>query len=1091
MIRFLYGAGTAEARNALYESIQKDLANGAKAILLVPEQETVNTERRMLELLPPSCQLCFEVLNFSRLANRTFRTLGGLSYHAASPAASALLMWRTLTSLAPYLQQYRESATENPDFCDVMLDTAKQLKAYCITPDALLGAAESLPEGEPLREKLADLGTILSAYDHTLHARFDDPKDELSRLADLLSHHAKSLFANTHIYIDSFTDFTTEELTVIRHLFAAAPSVSVTFPQRSPADAGLHLAASVASHRKLLRMARELDLSVHYEAPQDERPKTALSYLSRYLFDMTAEPAPLSLCSSGEITYTVTATPFEEAKAVAAEIHRLVRAGARYRDITVVLRDATKSSGILDAALEKENIPFFLSEKADITVRPLIKLILEAFRIHRYHWREEDVIGYLKTGLCGISDDDVNLFEEYAAVWHPRGENAYVRAPFSKNPDGYGAEISARGTRILEGANRVRDALCTPLVQLFSALDAAPDIRTQCAALYDFLTALGVADALKKEAEERLLAGERREAEELSRLYEVTVTALEDIADAIGDEKGDVTLFADALKLVFSRTDIGTIPTSTDEVTVGSASMLRADHPRFVLVMGLNEGEFPRTVSDTGLFGDAEKKRLLSLGVELPGSAEELASDELFYVYRAFCAPCEGLFLYRSDFSADGHAQSPSIAIERVKTLFPALATSRFDPSDALSHIYTPEGALDYMDELSPEVASEIIALLKEKELYAAKTVTRPAIKRDASISAERAAALFDRSALSPTHIEKFASCRFAYYCEKILHLRTEASGELDYSVTGTFLHHTLEQVLTKVREQKRPFGDYSAEEQQDMVAKITAEYLDSLQAASDLSPRALSLYRRLCTLAEVIVGSLFEEFADSDFTPAFLELDLAKGGNIPTVTTADGKHIPLTGKVDRVDFWQDADGRALLRVVDYKTGTRHFSPEDLARGFSLQMPLYLMALCRTPQPALCRELGLDPGTRFTPAGVTYLSSAVGSESTDTRKDRSEALAAAAERLSREGLVLDEPSVKNALSRSGNTSLIGGKSKAITALSAAGFDEIFNTLENTVTRISGDMRGGGAAARPQSHDGKSPCDFCPFGAICRVAQKQR
>ena len=278
MIRFFYGAGTTEARDQLYQSIRQDLAAGAKAILLVPEQETVNTERRMLELLPPSRQLSFEVLNFSRLANRTFRTLGGLSYHAASPAASALLMWRTLTTLAPYLSQYRESASENPDFCDVMLDTAKQLKAYCITPDALLEAAEALPEHEPLREKLSDIGSLLSAYDHTLHERFDDSRDELSRLGALLSHHAKELFGGTHIYIDSFTDFTTEELTVIRHLFAAAPSVSVTFPQRSPADTGLHLSASAASHRKLLRMARELDLSVHYEAPKDERPRTALSY---------------------------------------------------------------------------------------------------------------------------------------------------------------------------------------------------------------------------------------------------------------------------------------------------------------------------------------------------------------------------------------------------------------------------------------------------------------------------------------------------------------------------------------------------------------------------------------------------------------------------------------------------------------------------------------------------------------------------------------------------------------------------------------------------------------------------------------------
>jgi ATP-dependent helicase/nuclease subunit B len=198
-----------------------------------------------------------------------------------------------------------------------------------------------------------------------------------------------------------------------------------------------------------------------------------------------------------------------------------------------------------------------------------------------------------------------------------------------------------------------------------------------------------------------------------------------------------------------------------------------------------------------------------------------------------------------------------------------------------------------------------------------------------------------------------------------------------------------------------------------------------------------------------------------------------------------------LTGKIDRVDFWQSEDGRALLRVVDYKTGSRHFSPEDLKRGFSLQMPLYLMALCRTPQPELCRALGLPPDTQFSPAGVTYLSSAIGSENTETRKELETALADARERLSREGLVLDDPTVQAAMSHTASSAVIGGKSKAVTALSTDGFNDIFDTLEETVTRISGEMRGGNAAARPQAHDGRTPCEFCPFGAICRVAQKQQ
>ena len=57
MIRFIYGAGSDATRQLLTESILQDLADGFQAILLVPEQETVITERRMLESLPATAQL--------------------------------------------------------------------------------------------------------------------------------------------------------------------------------------------------------------------------------------------------------------------------------------------------------------------------------------------------------------------------------------------------------------------------------------------------------------------------------------------------------------------------------------------------------------------------------------------------------------------------------------------------------------------------------------------------------------------------------------------------------------------------------------------------------------------------------------------------------------------------------------------------------------------------------------------------------------------------------------------------------------------------------------------------------------------------
>lgn len=1092
MIRFLYRANSDKTRTLLIDSIRADLEAGGKAILLVPEQETVSAERRMLNALHPSAQLSFEVLNFSRLANRVFRTVGGLSYRAASPAISALLMWRALVELSPLLTQYNTSAVKDTALCELMMQTEAQCKASCVSADDLLQAAEALPEGEPLRDKLTDIGLTLSTFEQRLSERFDNAEDELSRLAAILSKEGKSLFGDAHIYIDSFTDFTVQELAVLRALFAAAPSVSVTFPLKSPRETGIHLTSVIDSHKKLLRMARELSLRVFFEEGDDMQPDTALSYLSHHLFDMTAEPAPLLMNGSGDITLCECASPFEEAAAAAATIQRLLRDGCRYRDITVVVRDANAWNGILDAALEKEDIPYFISEKRDITVYPLIKLILGALRIKLRGWRDEDVMGYLKTGLCGIDADDVNLFEEYVNVWHPRGEKAYTGADFSKNPDGYAVRISDRGARILEGANRVRQAMLAPLLAFFEAMDKAKDATGLCRALYQFLTDLHIPEALKAQASERLQAGERREAQELSRLYGITVDAMEEISNAIGDKHLTVAEFADALKLVFARTDIGTIPTSADEVTIGSASMLRADHPRFVLILGLNEGVFPQTVSNDGLFGDAEKKKLAELGVEFPSDSAKLASDELFYLYRAASAPREGLHLYYATTTTDGKALSPSIAIDRLKALFPKLEKRLFAAEDPIDRIFTPAGAMEALTELPQNTKNAVLELLLQNGVVAANGLQRPVVDPNACVSKKTADRLFASGRFNPTHLESFSSCRFAYYCSKVLRLREEPGDSMSSAGVGNFIHHILEHIMLTVQREKLPFSAYGDEKQAQMVRDICEKYRLELEGAGgELTPRTSALLARLGELAKLIVSGLFAEFSDSLFAPAFLELDLNAIGERPAVTLKSGTEIPLSGKADRVDFWKDEKGRAYLRVADYKTGTRSFDKEDIAKGFCLQMPLYLLALCRGNHKELCRRLNIPEDTVFHPAGVSYLSSAIGTENTESRRPEKDAMKDAVDRLSREGLVLADAEVQHAMSLSGNKAILGdGRSKSKQALSAEEFDDLFLTLENTIADIATCMKKGEAEAHPHPHGTRTPCEYCAFSAVCRAAQKK-
>ncbi len=1087
MIRFYYGAGSIQTNNALLNAIRASLASGGEVLLLVPEQQTVSVERRMLQEFPPAAQLHFEVVNFSRLANRTFRVLGGHRFHTATGAVRALLMWRALSDLSPLLTRYAGHAKETR-LCDMMLQTATRCRAHRIGANELLAAADKLDRTEPLRDKLTDIGTVLGAFEGALAAKFDNGDDDLDRLAELVRENG-TLFANTHVFVDSFHDFTGQEYAVLEAIATHAASLSFTLPQDGPSHEGLHLETAARTQRTLRRMADRLSLEVEFVRPTPKKPQTAREYLAANLFCMDAEKAPLGLLEAPDVSLTLCATPFAEADAAAAKIHELVRNGCRYRDITLVVRDANAWGGILDAALEREGIPFYLSEKTDVTVRPLIKMILLALRIHKHAFRDQDVIAYAKTGLCGALSDDINCFEEYVNLWHPRGMAAY-EAPFSRNPDGFTAERTPRGERILAGANATREIIFAPLCELFSALERAQNVTDMCRALYAYLDALHVREQMSASAAAMLAAGNRREAEELSRLYTVTVEALEELSAALGEEKLSTAELLDALQLVFSRTDIGTIPTSTDEVTIGSADMLRADRPRHVLVLGLNEGCFPRPVKDDDLIGESERERLAALDLHLPGARAEQSSNELFFIHRVFCAPYEGLYLSYSKASANGGTLMPSIAVTRTKKLL-SMREDVFEQRAPLDSIYTSAAALDRLCDFEHAEREALTALLCELDVPAAHTLSRPVSAPCATVDGKTASDLFDHMRVSASALERYTSCRFAYYCERILALREKKSNAPSHMDTGNFIHHVLEHALASAKAKENGFASLTGEEIDTMVNRIATTYRDELiRANSELTPRSDALLSRLTTVAKLVVHSLAAEFGDAAFTPAVSEFNLADTDARPYLDLPNGKRVDLAGKIDRIDVWRSEAGEAFVRVVDYKTGEKSFSQKDVAKGSSLQMPLYLMKLCDKPYPALNEKLGLPPDTKLSPAGVTYFSSKVKMESTPSRKDAALVMREAEENMVRSGVVLNREDVLDAASKSANPAIIG-KPDSDVRLDEDGFGALFSDLVTAITDITEDMRSGNASAAPQMRDRRSPCNGCDFAAVCRAAQKTK
>ncbi len=1092
MIKFLYGTDTNKKNEYLLQALRADAEAGMPSILIVPEQRAVNAERMTLDALPPSAQLTLEVLNFSRLYNRVCRDRGGLCYSYITKPIKHLLMWKTLREVYPLLSVYAENAESDSAFADTMLSGISEMKMSSVSTDMLEEAArECKPYNPLLSDRLRDIALIYGTYDMEVSKKYSDASDDLSRLCAILDGY--DFFDGKNVYIDSFTSFTAVEHRVIEKIFKTANNATISIPLPSPDYGDIATAGIEKSLKTLKKNADRWDKRENIILPSVGNTYSPLNYLYEKLwnFSDTHKEKP---SSEGRIVMEICDNAYSEAEAAASHILALLRSGARCRDIVIVARNAEKYKGIIEPSLERADIPFFMSEKTDICTLAPVKFILSALRIKQYNWRKSDVISHIKTGLCDFSMRESDIFEEYINTWSICGSR-FTNRDWTMNPDGFTDRLTERGRVILSTANDVRKRLCEPLEEFFILLDASQTVADMCRALYRYTEKAELREKTLRLAEKELSYGNKKAASELASLYDTLLSSLADIGEALEGTPCSADDFSTILKTVLDNTEIGTIPTSIDEVTVGSAAMLRAQSPKYVFVLGLCEGEFPASAQDTGLLNTADRNTLAELDIELGEDSEVRASDELMFVRNAFSLPTERLYLFTSQSDITGAGKTPSLPFRRVEKLFCDLKAHRYleydleylsgSPQSAAAHLRNIQSPSDR--EAAKAAVSEHIPLVKE--LSDSDITTK-----ECRISPEVVKRIIgDKVYISPSSLERYALCPFSYYASYMLSLRETKYGRFASNQMGSFIHYVMENILRFAL----AFGKElpSKEEIHAEVAGIVEKYINIISPDASLNTKRMEhLYKKLRSLSLLITDSVCTELADSDFRPAFFELHIdGKNGNPCPVELplSDGAKIVLKGYIDRVDIWQDGN-EVYVRIVDYKTGNMQFSLSELEYGLNTQMLLYLFSVCTAPGEKFKRLTSLGESDSPIPAGVTYLSSAISKEVLN-RFDVSdeEILQRSEQKLMRSGIILDDEKVIRAMSHSASKEILmgvtqkDGKFVGKPLLDSEALDGLFDQIQNTLTEIGNNIYSGIADCAPLLECGHDPCKFCKVQPMCR------
>ncbi len=1094
MIRFIFGNNGSGKTTEILRMLKQDAENGISSVLIVPEQQAVQTEQLTLTQLPPSAQLTLEVTNFSRLYNRVCREFGGLSYSYITKPIKHLLMWQAVREMAPHLTEYAANAINDSAFPRTMFSTVSELKASGISVKDLEELRANFDDTSSLYHKLGDLLGIYAAYEGLISERYTDSADDLSKLYDMLCKH--DFFAGKNVYIDAFTSYTAVEHKIIERIFATADNVTVTVPLPYPKYKDISTASIEKSLSLLKRSANRWGSTtdtVLEGAALGSAP--AIRYLCQNLWHLKSCDNQEKLDPEGHIVMEECDNSYAEAEAVASHILELLREGARCSDIVIIMRDPERYRGIIEPALESAGVPFYFSEKSDLCSLAPIKLILTALRIDKYNWRKEDIIAYIKTGLSGCDTREADIFEEYINTWNIFG-NRFIDGDWSMNPDGF-AKINDRSERpkeILRIANKVRKEICTPLEKLFVLLHASSKIPDMCRALYDFLKDIELEKKLMELAEREEKWNNLKGAEELSSAYSIILASLADIAEALEDFSADPEEFALILKTVFDQTEIGTIPTSIDEVTIGSAALMRSSNPKYAFVMGLCEGEFPANVENSGLLSKYDRLAMAEFGCELGTDNDTRSSEELMFVKNAFSTPTERLYLLTSVANAKGDKRTPSLPYRRVQALFD-IEAHKFVGNDLFYLCGSPKSATAHIRNISDRSQKQAVQKAVSEHISAVGELSDVSVTADEiRVSPELVRSILgDELKISPSSFEKYVKCPFSYYATYMLALHEPVKGKFASNNFGSFVHHVLEHLIKfsvpSSPDQPLP----TAEQIEAKTDEIIQEYIKDIAPDEAINTKRMAhLYNKLRRLSLLLINNITKEFADTSFRPAFFELHTNGSNGNPSpieIPLDNGAKVILSGYIDRVDIWKNGD-EVYIRIVDYKTGSKSFELSDVSVGLNTQMLLYLFSVCRDPGTKLREAAKLDNDCKPIRAGIVYLSSAMSDiHLNDYSLTEDQILSLAEDKFTRSGLILNQEKVLEAFSRSDSPSLLlgvkkqDGKYVGKALIDSEGFDDLNAQITDTLTQIGNKIYEGIADCSPLV--GSDPCKSCKLKPICR------
>jgi len=1053
MLTLLLGRDWIANRDAVLELVAADVHSGkGNRILMVPELISHDMERRLCTAAGDTASRYAEVLSFTRLARRVADNVGFAARECLDNGGRVVAMAAATRQLHSKLKAYASVETR-PEFLSGLVDAIDEFKRCCVNASDLKEASRQT-EGS-FSQKLDELSLILEAYDGICSRGKRDPRDQMTWLLEQLW---EGDFAQTHtFYFDGFPDYSRQHFMILEYLVQASPNVTVslTCDRRGSEMLAFEKAAETAAD--LIQCAKKLGIEYHIRYIEEK--ESDIPTLKEHLFQGAVTYNPNLV---GKLSLTCCDSVYEECSVAAERIMELVRGGCRFREIGVVCTDMVTYQHAIKLVFNRCGIPVYQSGTEGILEKSVISTVLSALDAALGGFDSQDVLRYLKSVLSPLPAESVDLMENYGILWGING-NRWL-SQWENHPDGLGEEWSDSVNARLQRLNTDRETALRPLARLRDRFRSARIMQEQIHALCDFFEEIRLAERLGQLADQLDRAGDNRSAQILNQLWEILLSALEQMYDVLGETAWDSVTFTKLFTLLLSQYDVGTIPPVLDSVTVGPVSAMRCHQVEHMIVLGAQEGALPHYGGGSGILTEQERNALREMGVPLNGSSMEGLQTEFSEIYGVFCAARRSVHLTYS-------SGQPSFVYRRLLTLAGKESTPTRDVT-----------ALSEMDIAALLVRTGDTAAAQSLDILDAhNAVFQHSSYALGKVTRENIAGLYgSKLRLSASQVDRQAECRFLYFMRHGMRAKERLEAQVDPAEFGTYVHAVLEETAKDVMA-LGGFHKVSLEKTMEIAMGHSENYAQQRFRELD-SQRMVYLFRRNIQELEMVVRELWQELSISEFAPVGFEVAFGDEQQMPAIEIPDAQiEAQLRGFVDRVDHW--SNGYAdYFRVVDYKTGRKDFDYCDVFNGLGLQMLLYLFALEQGGHDLL--------GENPVPVGVQYFPARSPLLTASGRLTQEEAEAERSKTWKRKGLLLADSEVLEAMEPEGSSKRLSCKVTKDGTLTGDVADRdqlkllkryIFHTLKGMVNEIASGEISPNPYTRGSAHNA---CSYCPYQDVC-------